>query len=450
MARDPDGSLAADREVTVRAADRNFWDRVDTNEDGTFAVEDLAPGSYELHLGLPAAQILETIDEDGEVDWSAAWQARQVATVTVESGEVTRVELGGAAQDASLFGLVTRGGEPVAGVSVSLQGQSGAGGEIETDVEGRYHVDGLDPEVVQVRFRDEGAAMITERVALTPGENVLDVELPVGSIAGTIVDTSGAPIGGVGIVVSGVGDDGRLAQGFANADEQGLWRIEGLPGGTYRASSGAAPGFFVSGAQHAAAIVSGLRLEPGGAVEGVRLVRAPVGGLLGTVLDADGNPASGALVYVWDASGELVNGDVARTDAKGEFTFENLPASEVRVVAVRDLSVSDVSPRQTPRADVPAHVELVLGAGALLELVSGEGRAAMFEVRDGAGRDWSQIRGEQPWALLLGEHLGGAGRRSARSGRAATRSRHASPAAAPRRARSRSGAEPKLVVDFSE
>jgi len=272
--------------------------------------------------------------------------SKLVATLVIACG-VAAAQPSAADQTASVAGRVTNsvGGEGILRAHVSLRPQGDASqqsyGAI-TDAEGKFSIVRVPPgnynaSVEKVGYQPATNPMMGAQtmVRLAAGEKKEDVALkltPGGAIIGRITDSSGEPMEGAQVKVSGSGNDGAIT------DEKGQYRVGGLRPGKYRvwAFDGQSmlpippeartdgtqeptlrltyyPG---SGVVKTAAIVT---VTPGGETSGIdiRLLRAPTLRISGKVT---GLP-KGVRASV-QLQGKTFTGRVANGMVKADGTFE--------------------------------------------------------------------------------------------------------------------------------
>lgn len=203
-----------------------------------------------------------------------------------------------------------------------------------------------------------------------------------GSLAGTVVDVSGASIPGAQLTLRGVtGDIARIQSG-----REGEFRFPNLPPGTYSIEA-AAPGLITKkfteirvagGAEVIAAIAmevddrGGMMIWASG-----KLPPGPaqgVGSVVGTVVDAAGAGVWGAQLTLRGMNGELVV--QTPSGGAGEFRFSNVPpgtysieatarrltskgAKDVKVTGGAETAVKivmEVYTRHPPRCDTPTKI----------------------------------------------------------------------------------------------
>ena len=218
-----------------------------TDVDGNYVLAGLAPGSYSVTF-------------DGAPDypfgiWSASGYVRDRndgTAVDVTTGDVAGIDMSLPA-GGTISGTVTGpGGLPLAGIQMtacleSWWGDCDGGDDSVTDAFGHYTIRGLGPGTTYfvmtdptyaLGYYDSGSSSgftsdFTSASALPVGSSPvtgIDIRLPLGhTISGTVTDSDGHPIAGIG----------------ANASNYGLWsEISTGPDGTYTLT-GVAPGSHV-------------------------------------------------------------------------------------------------------------------------------------------------------------------------------------------------------------
>jgi len=202
-----------------------------------------------------------SVDDGGTVGSGIAYQPRTTGSVHVLLSTLAAAPWGrpdvewlpivprllgdavGYALDAR-FGVVEgrvtdASGAPVAGASVTAVGTEF---RATTDAEGGYRIV-LEPGTSTLRFRSAGAQPVDHQVDLAGGETRrLDVTLhPAGpgTVAGTVTDHAGAPIGGATVRLAG------MAYETATAAD-GTYRLTEIPAETYRLEV-SATGYFTTG-----------------------------------------------------------------------------------------------------------------------------------------------------------------------------------------------------------
>jgi Carboxypeptidase regulatory-like domain len=235
-----------------------------TPPDGHFILEGLAPGRYRVHVT------------------GAGLLAAEVRFVPVPSDEARIV----VARQISIEGTVTDGGKPVAGAMVGIRGDAIGGGlEVVADPHGAFHVPDLPEGRYQVYAWQQALAARAVRVSRLGSGPFAPVELRLEAgaiVVGRVIDRGE----GTGVVAAielrPQGDD--QAPRYARSGDDGVFRIEGVPNGTWIADA-FAPGYTSPG---------GVELEAGKGVPELALERGAV--IEGTVVDPSGRPIAGASV----------------------------------------------------------------------------------------------------------------------------------------------------------
>jgi hypothetical protein len=348
------------RRVEVPPGERAF---ATSDARGAFKVAGLAPGRWHVEARAPG-------------------HATTQASVVVPAVGELRVELAGAA---TIEGLVTRGGKPVAHATVTVTGAAGpvtvtggpAGGFLAEVDPGTHRV------IAQVG-EETGAA--EGDVVVAAGAHARGVEVQLGAparIAGVVRSAAG-PVAGAAVSASLAGAGAPLAQ--AVTDTNGRYDLGGLAPGSYWV--------VITVGGRARANYPGITLRAGERFP-LNASLADPSAVEGTVTDANGAPVTGALVSAgggWFRAGGG-RGDAplaARTDAAGHYRLEGVPGGPLRIAARRD----DASPASTQMVTVEeggtAHADLVLADGAVVTglVIDARGNpipGANVAAMDGAG-----------------------------------------------------------------
>ncbi|HKB17011.1 MAG TPA: carboxypeptidase-like regulatory domain-containing protein, partial [Planctomycetota bacterium] len=161
-------------------------------------------------------------------------------------------------------GRVTRGGEPVAGTTLSIHPSLPGGRGLfssrsaETGADGTFSVEGVAPGESTVVVdapgeRDGIRSRVTfETAIVVPADSdpVLEISVPTGGVEGRVrTSPANRPLFSAAIEVEPQsGDDHGRRGGSATTDRDGRFRLAGLPAGTYRVRArgteedGCAPG----------------------------------------------------------------------------------------------------------------------------------------------------------------------------------------------------------------
>lgn len=277
-------------------------------------------------------------------------------------------------QTSSVAGRVTREGAPIANVSVIAQRANQLGGwehpgvSVKTDGDGRYHLAGLKAGSYLLSVRAIYDLLVWEginRTAISPGktvvlragESVADMDFLVikgGVIAGTITDENGKPVVRAEVtLIWYLGNESeRHRASYAplhwyqsnSTDEQGRYRLSGLPAGKYlvrignetsrpvsRSKSYPAT-FYPSTTDDAKAKV--IEIEDGGIATGIDIKLGQPEALFtahGRIIDAvTGAPMVGVRIRyatLFSIGDPIRSWRITRerTNAQGEFQLPGLP-----------------------------------------------------------------------------------------------------------------------------
>lgn len=392
---------------------------VNADSEGRFRAEHLTPGSYNV-MHFPGAGLTAT--DSGEPDPSAMLTGMQLATATIPEGGTAHVVLGAPAQNAVEFsGRVEHDGVGVAGVVVTLIPDRALGAEnsamkfASTDANGRFQATLDGPGAYLASLQKPGASgqqqSIAQTIVVPEGAAYSHTfELPIGSIAGRVRDSEGAPAVGARITLS-VSGPVKLGTAFGDnyaeveTDSEGRFELVWLAEGSYTVAAGGAPlGGLLGGTARAGRQVrEDVRVNRGQRTEGIDFRLQRPGTVSGIVRDAAGAPASLAAIFVRDSAGRpLERLSMLATDEAGRFTCEGLEPGDYTFSARRGGLASPE--RETVRVEsgATASIELALGAGTMLLITvannDGSEVEASVTVLDDAGR---QVNG----LLSLGQLL---------------------------------------------
>jgi protocatechuate 3,4-dioxygenase beta subunit len=231
---------------------------------------------------------------------------------------------------------VSSAGTPLAGEGVMVEHD----GRLEalrrrrfarTGADGRARVGGLDAGSVRVHSGRGGdvradvpaGGVGSVRVALERGVTV----------EGVVVDAEGAPVPAAGLFVD-VGGAGKLScLQVGITDHAGRFRLEDVA--AFASVSARRPGRTPSGARRVAG-------QPGQSDRMKLVIGGPGAAVRGTVVDAEGRPVAGAVVFVGQAfpppmalpdggHGTGPSGVAAWTDVRGEFEVDPVEPAETSV-----------------------------------------------------------------------------------------------------------------------
>jgi hypothetical protein len=423
---DDEGKPAAGRLVQVQKMDASAQRQASTDAAGTFSVEHVEPGKYQV-IAIDVARMGESGQtKSGEgLDVSGMMSAMKMASVDIVDGEVTHVVLGAPPSDpVRVTGNVTRAGAGVDGAIVSFLPAGPNLYErmkiVSTDATGAYSLvlDEPGDYVVAVQRQTGGIGQqstVEFRAVVPEGEESRhDFELPGGRIAGRVVDGEGRPVAGARVSLTtsgGVRTDQLMGGNSAEiaTDGDGRFVLEGLRPGTFRVAAGGAS-LFGSGGSGGSALGrvtrSGLVLGENEALEGLELRLPAPGSLEVTVRGTDGAPRPGVTVFVRDAEGVPLEAmSFLQTSDQGRVVVEGLAPGRYTVSARGKGEAAGDGAPVTVREGQKAETALTLEAGTVLRIrldVRGEGEVppATIRVLDGEGREVTGMLGLEDLQML--------------------------------------------------
>lgn len=407
---DDDGRTAPNRIVTVQSMAMTSQRVVASNADGTFRIDGLEAGNYQVVAIDPAMRT------SGDADASAInemFKYMKLATAEVVEGEVATVFLGAPPSDpVEVSGRVTQGGAPYAQAMVNwLPASTGVQEKMKfttTDADGRYSLtlDEAGDYVISVARLPGGATQqitveFEERVE--EGTEVLrrDIEIPGGTLAGRVLGTDGEPLGAARVTVievGGVRTNQMIGGSYAElqSDADGRFEVSGLRPGIYQASAGGAILFGSSPSAPARVTVGPVEVGEDERVEGIDIRLTPACSAEVVVRDVAGQPVPGASVFLRDGEGrhtELFS--MTATGPAGRVTLDGL-AEGTYTVAVRTARIASAesAPFRVAPGEV-SQVELVAEEGTtVVAICKGRGDdpvpSARVQLLDDQGRDVSR------------------------------------------------------------
>lgn len=253
-----------------------------SDEDGRYALEGLNDGQYQVTLSGQGVTYRRTFTVSGDTNGDIALPPTQLAGTVTETGS----------------------GEPVEGVTVSIQAPQGTQSGFPmakqgvSDSNGHYFIDDVDPATYQATARKTGYQAKTQPVTVGSDSAEFNFGLQRGEgITIRVLDgLTGLPLKGVAITAFSGG--GAVAfQGSVSLDSTGKGEISSLGPGRYAAyffSDGYAPGPVALDAP--SSLVS-IAMTPGGRLQ--LRTETPV---LGRVVDAAG---ASYLLSPWRTDGKV-------------------------------------------------------------------------------------------------------------------------------------------------
>jgi protocatechuate 3,4-dioxygenase beta subunit len=295
-------------------------------DDGSFRLEGLAAGSYRLAVtqGRWSFSSIETKENEAyQVSLGSVTDAR--LTIEGHTGTVSGRVVDSRNKpvvDAFVRVVQDEGEEMRRLASMRLRYSFFGKDATLTDTDGRFEVDGLaeGPYVVRA-YRRGGGEAVEEGVA--EGSDLTLTISDTGSIRGTVLSSSGAPVKSYSIHCKNTKTEFDRKERFSGGN--GQFSIGDLPSGTYVLSVSANEGTAVS---------EDLTLDAGGTIEGLSLRLNSSGTVVGRVVSLiEGTPIEGMHVSARATRGDLGTRnsflDGNATGADGRFELEGVPAGPV-------------------------------------------------------------------------------------------------------------------------
>lgn len=404
--QDREGQPVAQSSVTLRttewAQDRR---EVDATAQGQFVLEHVAPGTYWLE-----ASKGESIRTSGGGSFRAP--------VEVVDGETAQVLLGGVNPDAvRLSGTVYQSGEVVPSGSVwgSMQGAEAfaSGSHTKANEQGEYELEFPGPGRAHVLVASEGTKVIPLPIVLSAEpEQTYDIHIPVGRIAGRVLGVATGEISRPFVSCKPEGRspvEGIYLSRRVRCDEQGDFVFEGLPRGSYRVA--------VANVFDPRSVIEGVELAADGEVRGLQLAMGETSSAEVLVLNAAGQPVTGARVSAQDSAGHLYAPAMGvGTGVEGVQSFSAFTQGDYRFLAQFEGWSSALSTPVQVRANEVAKVTVKLapGAHASIRVLDGtEPVYARLWIWDPSGNEYSRtlavfdhktylVEGDNPGHYSLG------------------------------------------------
>lgn len=338
---DASGRPISGQQLYVRRTDaRHFGVTESTNSDrlGQFGLDRLTAGTYEFgQIGS------ERVDEPIQV--------------TVAEGEaIESVRVVSAARDSEIAGrVVDRAGNPISQARIYGQGKFEF-----TNARGEFRITGLEQKAqsFSVDHYEYSSAYIRD---VTPNASGIEVVLePRGAVEGRVARAdTGAPVSSFEIVhyKGRMGEPSPRAEWTQVNDADGKFSLIGLDAGEgsiFVRAKGLSPASRV------------VEVTPGETTSNIEIKLEKGAPVSGTVRNANGDPVTKAVIYLDDVpyhnalEGHL---DVVRTNAKGAFTIENVPAETKFLAAFHP----DYAVGGTPFVPGDDGVDIVLSRGGEVE-----------------------------------------------------------------------------------
>ncbi len=398
-----------------------------TDAEGTFRVESLEPGKWQVVV---TADLLSR----GEGEETTAPSMEQflgnmkMEMVDIFDGEETHVVLGEPpANPVRVQGRVVHAREPVPGAVVSFVPEGSKGMNnlklIVTSEDGRFETElsGAGTYFVTVQKNPAMAQQVSiefvETIPDTEEPYEFLLELPVGKVSGRVRGPDGELLAGCRVSIAldgGLSSNGYFGGHYQETatDDDGYYQLPYLRAGTYVVAAGGAPlgGLFGNDSAGGRVVRGGLAVAEGASVEGIDFRLETSGDLAGFVLDLGGAPVSGASVFVRDEGGRLLEAfSMLESDGSGKFLYRGLAPGRYTVSARTadraslESAFVDVASGQTAEAVVS-----LASATVLRITVVGEGDQplrASISVLNADGREVAAMRSMSQIVDAVGDGL---------------------------------------------
>jgi len=340
---DARGAPRSGVEVLVSDATGTTMKSSRTDDEGAYRVRGLAAGHYQV-------TVMDFEFSTSSDDFMSMFEDMIVEAVTLEADEQRELDLHApGAGGATVHGTVRAAGGPEAGAVVSLVADGTQGGMPRfstTDEAGRYELTGVRPgrHLMQV-IPGSGEALSSGSPIVTPIFDVVEVVgegrfrkdmfVPGGRLEGVALDAEGGlPVERVRVVLERT-DEGRpdsrtleiMGSRIAEAytDEEGRFRFEHLPDGSYALVAGGANLLGLGNTDYAMTGVEGVDVREGRRAFTVRVEMDRGGRVEGTVTAPDREPVAQVAVWAKDADGRWARRlSETSTDANGVYGLPGL------------------------------------------------------------------------------------------------------------------------------
>jgi protocatechuate 3,4-dioxygenase beta subunit len=317
--------------------------------DGSFRLENLEPGRYEIQaIDTRSYTQFHGRQDFDDIDIGALMETANRNSIrsrcTVNAGEIVEVVLDGRDRGASgavLSGRVLLGNAPMDAGWIEAAQLGGEHEELLTGFvqDGAFELRGVRPGRVRLQVRrgmlqaPVGEPKVVEIAA--GGRQQVELRLPGGSIEGRVVhDRTGEPLPDALVRLTPADAAGAVNaadMGFVITDRDGAFAFHGLGEGVFHLV--ADEQLLKSSGEKAGGRLENVRVEAGQRVEGLVLLARPAAGALVTVTDEIGAPREGALLLAVDAEGRPVGTmPLAVSNAEGKAFLAGLPPGETRIV----------------------------------------------------------------------------------------------------------------------
>ena len=329
--------------VTAYDSSGSYVTSTSTASDGSYTLENMVPGTYELEFTPSSGQNYLPQYYHGESTLASA------DPVTVTSGQTTTGIGAGLATGGQVTGKVTDSatGQPIQYAYAELLNASGGYvSEVSTAADGTFTLTALPTGTyilyfsasghVNQYYNNESSLSSADQISVTAGSTTSAINaalVPYGAITGTVTDAStGHALQYVEVEAY---DTSGQAVGSAYTSSSGAYTLSNLPPGTYALyfyDYSSATGYVAQyyNDQSTLAAANGVTVNPGATTSAINAALVPEGAITGTVTDGNTHEAiSGVQVDVYDSSGAFVSSGTS--SSTGQYTVGYLQPGTYQV-----------------------------------------------------------------------------------------------------------------------
>jgi hypothetical protein len=306
--------------------------------EGNYRVEHLSPGTY---------AVTATLADSGR---------RAKGQATLEPGAPdTRLDLQFEA-GLTLSGRAVQGEAPVPGATVMCEGVDvDHHGWSQTDMEGRFSIEGLEAGSYQVRVRNFQTGLAHDENVDLATSREIEIRIPTARVAGRVVDAADRePLAGVALVL----DAGERGYGTmfpthtATTDLNGRFELRNIADGEWRLNANR---------QSYAAVSMPVQVQHGKDVDDLQLTMDATEGLvLEARLPTGAIPAELVVAVLDPAGGALSSGNYA-TGESGRVRLSSVPQGSWELIVAAAGSATISLQAQAPGPPVPVALQPATG-----------------------------------------------------------------------------------------
>ncbi len=290
------------------------------NRDGTYRIEDLAPGDYSVVAQLGASGLTAS------------------GHTTVSTGVPETVLDLEFEQGLTLTGVVLRRAEPVTGAPVTVSGVDiGASSGGMTDSEGRFEVSGLKPGRYHLSVQNYQTGLNHQEEIEVRVDQDVTIRIATAEVTGWVRDASDSrPITNATVQLESLEPSPNQHTWFnasAITDSAGFFRFSEASAGSYRAlvqKDGYGPG------------ESAVTVADGSDQPGIEILLTPTDGLRVYVTLADGQLAGSFVATVFDTAGNRVTYGSYSSEGDGGTVLSLAEGTWDLVIGTGSTAVADV------------------------------------------------------------------------------------------------------------